>query len=422
MIKKFLFTLLFGGLWLFISTLFAFGWAADFIDYLPAVYVWFVIIGVALLPGFLMSSMFFSNLLHFGVGKYENTDEDTTVIMCAHNEEATIEEAIECVRRQNYAGYIRLIVVDNCSSDDTKNKVLEYANCCYSNCTIEYVYCDIPGKSNALNCGLELVDTCHFITVDADTFLDCNAVQKIMNHIVANKSACVAGNLFVKNAKSTILAKMQNYDYMISIAAIKRFQGSYKSTLVAQGAFSAYQTKAVRKLGGWRDCLGEDIVLTYQLLKQSKASTYEPSAVGYTIVPERLNGLYNQRKRWAIGMLEGFSAVKPWEQGSFYSKYFCFINFIIMYLDVAYLFGFIPGVILALFGYYYFVGCLTIVALLVSVVLYYSVYYFQKKLKIPFQNSYIGFLCFLLFFQPIQSAAALHGYVTRILRGNEVWK
>ncbi len=420
--KKFLFTLLFGGLWLLISTIFALWWAADLTLILPAFYVWFVIIGIALLPGFLMSAMFFSNLLHMKIRKYECTDEDTTVIMCAHNEEDTIEEAIECVCKQIYEGHIRLLVVDNCSTDNTKNKVLEYSKSCYSNCTIEYVYCDIPGKANALNCGLSFVETCHFITVDADTFLECRAVQRIMNHIVAKKSACVAGNLFVKNAKSTLFTKIQNYDYLISIAAIKRFQGSYKSTLVAQGAFSAYETKAVCCLGGWKDCLGEDIVLTYELLKQKKSSTYEPSAVGYTIVPESLNGLYNQRKRWAIGMLEGFSAVSPWEQGSFYSKYFACVNFIIMYLDVAYLFGFIPGVILALFGYYYFVGILTIFALIVSVLMYSSVYYFQRKLDIPFKVSFLGFVFFLIFFQSIQSAAALHGYVTRIIKGKEVWK
>ncbi len=424
--KKFLFTLIFGGLWLLISTIFALWWAEEVSNYLPAVYVWFVIIGIALFPGFLMSSMFFSNLLHSGVKKYEETDEDTTVIMCAHNEEETIIEAIECVYRQNYAGHIHLLIIDNCSTDDTKCKVKKYAKKINLKCnrrfSIEYIYCDIPGKSNALNCGLEFVDTCHFITVDADTFLECNAVQNIMNHIVAKKSACVAGNLFVKNPKSSIFTKMQNYDYLISIAAIKRFQGSYKSTLVAQGAFSAYCTKAIRKIGGWKDCLGEDIVLTYQLLEKHRSSTYEPSAVGYTIVPESLNGLYNQRKRWAIGMLEGFSAVKPWEQGSFYSKYFTFINILIVYLDIAYLFGFVPGVFLALFSYYYFVGYLTIVALMVSVVLYLSVYYFQRKLKIPFENSYIGFIFFLLFFQVIQSSAALHGYVTRLLRGKEVWK
>lgn len=162
--------------------------------------------------------------------------------------------------------------------------------------------------------------------------------------------------------------------------------------------------------------------MTYQLLEQGKASTYEPTAVGYTTVPIALNGLYNQRKRWAIGMLEGFSAVKPWQQGSFFAKYFTFVNISIIYLDLAFLFGFLPGVLLALCGYYYFVGCLTLFALAVSILLFSSVYIYQKKLDIQFQNSLIGFISFLLFFQLIQSSAALHGYVTRLLKGQEVWK
>lgn len=38
--------------------------------------------------------------------------------------------------------------------------------------------------------------------------------------------------------------------------------------------------------------MGEDIVLTYQLLEQNKCSTYEPAAVGYTEVPDTLSALY----------------------------------------------------------------------------------------------------------------------------------
>ena len=161
-----------------------------------------------------------------------------------------------------------------------------------------------------------MVDTPHFITVDADTYWEKHAVQEIMNHIVFCNDACIAGNLFVHNPKVSLIAKMQNYDYLLSIAAIKRFQGSYQSTLVAQGAFSAYQTEAVCKTGGWQDVLGEDIVLTYQLLQQGLSSTYEPRAAGYTTVPGTLDGLYNQRKRWAIGMLDGLSAVPPWKQSA----------------------------------------------------------------------------------------------------------
>lgn len=419
---KFILSICFGGLWLAVSLFFAIGWAQEVSYIFPSVYVWWVIIGIALLPGFLMSAMFFSNLLHWKLKRYPDIAEDTTILMCAHNEEKNIARSIQAILNQQYAGRIRLIVVDNGSNDHTKQKIMNMQTAALTNCSIEYVYCDQPGKAHALNYGLAMIHTPHFITVDADTYLQKQAVQRIMNHIVSCGSVCVAGNLFVQNAKASLAARMQNYDYLLSIAAIKRFQGSYQSTLVAQGAFSAYQTEAVQQIGGWQDVMGEDIVLTYQLLRQKLPSTYEPGAVGYTTVPETFNGLYNQRKRWAIGMLEGLSSVPPWKQGTGYARYFTFVNLSIIYLDLAFLFGLIPGIILAFFGFYYFAGFLTLLTVAISILLFLSMYLYQKKLGIPFQNSILGFLCFLLFFQAIQSTAALHGYLIRLLHRKGEWK
>ncbi|MGN0293741.1 MAG: glycosyltransferase [Lachnospiraceae bacterium] len=418
---KFFLSVSLGVLWLVLSCWLAVFWAEVVSCVFPGAYVWWVIVGIALLPGFMMSSMFFSNLLNWRRVKYTDTAEDTTVIMCAHNEEKNIARSIRSVFEQCYAGHIRLIVVDNASDDRTGEEIVKMKRCCVENCSLEYVFCGQPGKAHALNCGLEMVCTPHFITVDGDTCLEKRAVQRIMNHITARKSACVAGNLFVQNAGASLAAKMQNYDYLLSIAAIKRFQGSYRSTLVAQGAFSAFDTCEVRRAGGWRDVMGEDIVLTYQLLARKLPSTYEPGAVGYTMVPETVNGLYNQRKRWAIGMLEGLSAVPPWRQGTVYSRYFTSMNVAVIYLDLAFLFGLIPGIIMALFGYFYFAGALTLFALAVGAVFFLSIYIYQAELEISFKNSFCGFLCFLLLFQVIQSTAALHGYLSRLLHRKGEW-
>lgn len=320
---KFVLSYIFGLLWLAVSFWFAIFWAGELTTVWPAWYVWGVVGGIALLPGFLMSSMFFSNLLHRKVREYPDTAESVTVIMCAHNEEEQIAGTIRAVLNQRYRGCIRLLVVDNASTDGTRGEILlqkAYADGCRRR--LEYLYCGKKGKAHALNCALKRVCTKHFITVDADTYLEKQAVQKIMNHICACQSGCVAGNLFVKNPRASLAAAMQNYDYLLSIAAVKRFQGSYRSTLVAQGAFSAYDTAAVRQVGGWKDVLGEDIVLTYQLLEKGFGSEYQAAAVGYTTVPETISGLYNQRKRWAAGMLEGLSTVRPWQQGSIYSRHF----------------------------------------------------------------------------------------------------
>ena len=418
--KKFFFALFLGGMWLLFSSFFAVPWAIDTSRFFPSFYVWWVIIGVALLPGFFMNSMFWSNLMHRKVPVFPDTDLPITVIMCAYNEETQISRSIDAICNQHYAGNIRLIVVDNASSDNTKTVILKS---CQNDTlyTVEYTFCPIPGKSHALNLGLSLVSTPYFVTVDADTILEPFALKRLMNHMAVRKTACTAGNLFVSNGKHSFFTKMQIYDYLLSIAAIKRFQGSFRSTLVAQGAFSGYETETVRALGGWKHCLGEDIVLTYEILKLGKLSTYEPGAVGYTAVPSTAASFYNQRKRWAIGMLDGFSAVRPWQQGSLYSRYFTCVNLSTIYLDLAFLFGFLPGIILTFSGHFLLAGYLTLLSFAVSLILYYSVYRYQKRLDIPFENSIMGLLCFLLFFQPIQSSAALHGYVSWILKRKEEW-
>ena len=54
--------------------------------------------------------------------------------------------------------------------------------------------------------------------------------------------------------------------------------------------------------------------------------------------------------------------------------------------------------------------------------LFLSMYRYQKNLNIPFRNSLSGFVCFLFFFQLIQSMAATHGYLIRLFRQKGEWK
>lgn len=410
------------GVWLAVSLYLAAGRVRAIGGALPPGYLWWAIGGKALLPGFLMSAMFFSNLLHRRAPRHPRTDEPVTVILCVRNEETNIPLAIRALRRQQYAGHIHILAVDNGSTDGTRRAILAQQVAGGPGCTVEYVACPVPGKANALNAGLARVRTPHFLTVDADTWLEENAVQRIMDHIVARNSACVAGNLFAANGRGSFWARMQNYDYLLSIAAVKRFQGRYRSTLVTQGAFSAYNTAEVRAAGGWQDVMGEDIVLAYTLLQKGLPSTYEPRAVGYTTVPDTAGRLYSQRRRWATGMIEGLRAVHPWQQGTAYSRYFTTVNLAVIWLDLAFLFGFIPGLLLAVCGYPYLVGPLTLFTAAMCLVLYLSMYRFQRRLDIPFRNSLTGLVGFMLLFQAIQSTAALHGYLTGLANRKEAWK
>ena len=124
------------------------------------------------------------------------------------------------------------------------------------------------------------------VTVDADTLLHREALTYLVARFTSRPQdqhvcAC-AGALVAENAARHYVTRMQEWDYRLGINGVKRMQAAYNTTLVAQGAFSAYWTDDLRAVGGWPDAIGEDIVLTWTLLGSRGLVQYEPVALGFT--------------------------------------------------------------------------------------------------------------------------------------------
>lgn len=410
--------------WLLLSSVIAGYWVREAAQRLPWCYTVWVVMGIALLPGYLTSAMFLSNMMH---ARPSTAPQDkaapVSVLICARNEEKTIYRTIEAVVAQRYAAPIEILCVDNGSDDHTRQEIERAEqSLARPDRMIRLISCPAAGKANALNEGLAHIRTDAFVTVDADTLLEENALAAILARRESSGAACVAGNLLAAGTDSWV-GRMQIYDYLISIAAVKRYQGSYGVTLVAQGAFSAYETHAVRQIGGWTQGAGEDIVLTYRLLALGRLSLYEPRAIGFTVVPRTLRGLWRQRARWARGMFEGLHAVKPWQQPTLYGGYFEALNLSVLYLDLAYVFGFLVGIVLALLGMPWLAGGATLLTLPALAVVMASVYAFQRRVAgVHVKNSVAGLLCFAVLFQPVQSLCLLDGYARALLGCRVRWK
>lgn len=410
--------------WLLLSSVIAGYWVREAAQRLPWCYTVWVVMGIALLPGYLTSAMFLSNMMHARPSTApQEKAAPVSVLICARNEEKTIYRTIEAVVAQRYAAPIEILCVDNGSDDHTRQEIERAEqSLARPDRMIRLISCPAAGKANALNEGLAHIRTDAFVTVDADTLLEENALAAILARRESSGAACVAGNLLAAGTDSWV-GRMQIYDYLISIAAVKRYQGSYGVTLVAQGAFSAYETHAVRQIGGWTQGAGEDIVLTYRLLALGRLSLYEPRAIGFTVVPRTLRGLWRQRARWARGMFEGLHAVKPWQQPTLYGGYFEALNLSVLYLDLAYVFGFLVGIVLALLGMPWLAGGATLLTLPALAVVMASVYAFQRRVAgVHVKNSVAGLLCFAVLFQPVQSLCSLDGYARALLGCRVRWK
>lgn len=414
--------------WMFFSIYLSLPWLKDLSSILSFPLALLVIGGIAYIPGYMNAFLVISLLLDRQPAfKNEFPSDPVTLLIAAYNEEKTIYNTLRYVAAQDYGGKMSIIVVNNHSTDQTDQEILRAKQEFDLDMTI--LHEEKPGKFHALNKGLRYVTTPYVITLDADTLLHPSAVRYLIARIKSSPlDVCaVAGSVLVRNSRETIWTKIQEWDYFLSIASIKRLQGLYQGTLVAQGAFSLFKTDCIREVQGWPDAIGEDIVLTWRLLRNDWNVYYEPLAVAFTDAPTTFSRFAKQRSRWARGMIEGLKEVKPWRQPKFYWKYLTGINFVMPYLDVVYTFCWIPGFILAFFGVYWIVGPMTLTVLPLSIASYALLYHYQKhyvfrNLHLKVRKNKLGFVLFLLCYQMVMSPVSVMGYLQEFFKWKRVWK
>ena len=421
---KFLVSTVFSCLWSYVSWELAQPWLgelANLVGYWPALTIIFFI---ALLPGFLNAHILASVILdrppklHFDL-----TYPTISLLIAAYNEEENITETIRGIKSQDYPAGIEIILVDDGSNDNTVDLVqsLGLRN-------LKVVKANHGGKARALNEGLKHIKNDIVICIDADTYLQPQALRRIVARFITDppNTGAVAGCVLVKNSRSTFMTRLQEWDYFTGIASAKRQQSLYQGTLVAQGAFSAFHSKAVKAHQGWPSVIGEDIVLTWSLIKSGWRIGFEPTAIGFTSAPETIEGFYHQRKRWARGMIEGLKqhGHLVWSSSRL-SGFFVGIDFIIPFIDLFYAFVFLPGVVLAFLGNYYIVGPITLLVIPFAFLIVMIMYRKQKavfnELGLAVRQNLVGFIVYMLIYQAIMSPICVIGYVQELMGTKKRW-
>lgn len=414
-------------LWLLFSIAVSVPWLNDLGAIVGKPLAFIIIAGIGYIPGYI--NMFIAVSLIFDwQPKFRTTDPTDTiaVIIACHNEEKNIAHTLSYIKNQDYQGSIRVIVVDNASTDKTAETAQKAGE--DLGIDIHVLHEEKPGKFNALNKGLEYVDTEYVISLDADTILHRSAIRYLVSRVnTAPGEVCaVAGTVLVRNSRKNMLTRLQEWDYFLGIASIKRMQGLYQGTLVAQGAYSLYRTEVLQDAGGWPDAIGEDIVLTWKLLNSERKVFFEPLAVAFTEAPVTTKHLLRQRSRWARGMIEALKMFKPWQQPVKYVRYLTGINLIMPYLDIVYTFCWMPGLILAFFGKYWIVGPATLFVIPLALIQNYILYSYQrevfKKLDLRIRRNRFGFVLYVLAYQMLMSPMSVIGYCQELLMLRRKWR
>jgi poly-beta-1,6-N-acetyl-D-glucosamine synthase len=423
---RFRLSVLCGVIWMGLSAWLAWPWINELASSISLPAAIALIAGIALIPGYLNIQLVSSLLLdHPAPIDFDFEYPALTLLVAAYNEECDIAQTLAYVLAQEYPAPLQVFVIDDGSSDETVSVARSFA---HLDGRVRVMEVPHGGKAAALNAGLHAATTPLVATIDADTLLMPDALRRIVSRMLLSPAdtVAVAGSVMVRNSRESLMTAAQTWDYFLGIGSIKRQQALLQATLVAQGAFSVYDTHALRAAGGWPDCIGEDIVMTWALLERGGRTTYEPSAVAFTEAPVTLRTLARQRRRWARGMIEGLRTYgRTLLRQRLPYVHSVAVDMLFPYLDLTFTLAFIPGLVLAAFGDYAIVGPVTLAVLPLNLLISSIMYHRQRRsfgqAGLRVRQNVVGYVVYLLCYQLLMSPVSLAGYVEELFRTARRW-
>ena len=424
--KKFNFSFLIAALWAIFSIWVARFWFDDLSNQIGGFIAGYLILFIAIIPGFINAFMFASLMLDKRPTRtHLKSYPALSILVACYNEEKNISSTILSIYKQKYPGPLEVIVINDGSKDQTKNIVKRLIKR-FSWLKLMDVE-ENQGKALCLNQGLEAAKYNTIITIDGDSFLFKDALARIVERYKNDPphTRAIAGAVMVRNSRENWITQSQEWDYFHGIATVKRVQSLYQGTLVAQGAFSLYDKKALQEVQGWPNTIGEDIVLTWALLEKNYRVGYCEDAIVFTEVPNTFLGFVRQRERWARGMFEAFQFhPKILFKNKLY-VFFIWWDLFFPFMDIAFTFGFIPGLIAAFFGHYWIVGPMTLSLFPIALFVNWVMYHIEGKMfnlqKLVVRKNILGFIIYIFPYSIMLQPAAVIGYFYQIAGIRKTW-
>ena len=231
----------------------------------------------------------------------DNQLPTVSILMPAYNEEKIIGETLGKLMTIGYPkNKLEIIVIDDGSKDDTYKiaKKFESEN-------VRVSKKKNTGKASSLNYGLKHAKHEFVAVMDADTFLDKNALKQCMAYFDEDNVAAVTSHILVKRRK-TLWEKLQHTEHMI-VSLMRKAQEQVNVINVTPGPLSVYRKKFLIKVGGFDEkSLIEDVEIDWRLLRHGYKIRMAFDAMVYSIYPDTFKMWWRQRRRWVIGGLETF--------------------------------------------------------------------------------------------------------------------
>jgi cellulose synthase/poly-beta-1,6-N-acetylglucosamine synthase-like glycosyltransferase len=196
-----------------------------------------------------------------------------TVLVPVYNSAETLYKCLQSIRDQSYPSALIQVICVNNGSCDNSFEVFQRFQYAHPELPLMWASLDRPGKSEALNVGLYSGQGSYLINVDADTWLDKDAVLQVMRTFESDPSLMAAtGSIRVDKVlgKDFRFLDLLNYcevvEYLIAFGIGRRYQNLTNTLFTLSGAFSAFRRDIILQSFLYQNrTVSEDTDLTFHL-------------------------------------------------------------------------------------------------------------------------------------------------------------
>lgn len=254
-----------------------------------------------------------------GFTKGEVPNFKIAIIIPAYNEEKCIADTIRSIKKQTVK-IDQIIVVDDCSKDRTGEISKKMG------ATVVKTLKNQGTKAMAQNYILPKLNVDLVITIDADTLLAPDAIEKTLPYFCSDKTFAVCGFVIPQKIE-TIWERGRYIEYIYGITILKAAQNNAGLIMVASGCFTVFRYSVIKELGFFNErTMAEDMDLTWEALFRGYEVYCVQDAYCYPLDPSTISIYYKQLRRWYSGFLQNlrlhkFDLVKNWKFGLLFTYY-----------------------------------------------------------------------------------------------------